>query len=219
MLIPQLAGRAAAATQELRDACLRAVGSLAEVGGPWMAIGTHDDELQLGPTASGSWQPYGADVQVALGPDAANPAALPLPALVAGWLRGCAAPAASIRMQLYRGDTTPEGCVQHGHALADDPSPQALLVLGDGCTTLTEKAPGAYDARAAAVQEQIDRALSTVDRAALGGLDPQLCRELGVSGRVPWQVAAAAVGAGWHGESLHHSAPYGVGYQVAVWRR
>ncbi|MDQ2723409.1 MAG: hypothetical protein M3Y19_08935 [Actinomycetota bacterium] len=219
LLIPQLAGRGATATQELRDACLRAVGPLAELRGAWTAIGTDDDGLQLGPTASGSWQPYGADVQVALGPDAAEPAELPLPALVAGWLRGCAAPTASIRMQLYRGDTTPEGCVALGHALADDPRPQALLVLGDGCTTLTEKAPGAYDGRAAAMQEQIDHALSTVDRSAVAGLDPQLCRELGVSGRVPWQIAAAAVGAGWHGESLHSSAPYGVGYQVAVWRR
>ncbi|MGZ4586712.1 MAG: hypothetical protein ACXVX9_02785, partial [Mycobacteriaceae bacterium] len=99
------------------------------------------------------------------------------------------------------------------------PENHALLVLGDGCTTLTEKAPGALDERAATVQDEIDHGLSTVDRSAIMGLDATLCSELGVSGRVPWQVAVSAVGDGWRARSLYCGAQFGVGYQVATWVR
>jgi len=218
LLVPELAGDAASATQDLRDACLRAVGTIVDHSHSWTAIGVHESALELGPEAAGSWRSFGVDVAVSLGPGSISAAELPLPALVAGWLRGRAAPDASVSMQLYRSDTTPARCAELGCGLADDPLPQALLVLGDGCTTLSAKAPGAFDERAASLQGRIDDALSTVDFHALGALDPELCTALGVSGRVPWQIAAAAVGPGWHGSSLYCGAPYGVGYQVAVWR-
>lgn len=222
LLVPELAGAAAVPTRDLRDACARAVRVLAGTSRSWTAIGAHGTDIRLGPDAGGSWACFGADVGVSLGPHLrVRPAAeLPLAALIAGWLRELVAPEAEVRLRLYAHDTAPARCLQQGQLLAADPQPRTLLVLGDGCTTLTQKAPGAFDGRAAAVQDQIDAALSTVDCAALGALDPALCRALGVSGRVPWQIAAGAVrGIGWRAHSLYRGAPFGVGYHVATWLR
>lgn len=221
LLVPELAGGAAPAMQDLRTACLDAVASLKDVAGPWTAVAAGGTAMRLDPRSAGSWASFGADVRVSLSPDGGAPEdpQLPLPALILGWLRGRAAPAATIAVQLYPGTASPQECRELGLALAAEPSPAVLLAVGDGCTTLTEKAPGAFDPRATALQQQIDDALAAADTAALERLDPQLCDELGVSGRAPWQVAAAAAGPGWRGRSLHRSAPYGVGYHVAVWRR
>lgn len=221
LLVPELAGRAAEQTAELRSACLAAVRGLAEVSDVWLAIGADATDLTLGPNASGSWKAFGADVEVSLGPDAGatRNRELPLAALVAGWLRGQVAPEAMMSMRLYSEGTSAAQCAALGRGLAEDPEVSALLVLGDGCTTLTDKAPGAFDPRAADLQQTIDHGLSTADAAAVFRLDAGLCDALGVGGRVPWQVAAAAAGAGWRARSLYGGAPYGVGYQVAMWVR
>lgn len=220
LLVPELAGAAAAETEDLRIACGHAVQLLAETAGSWTAIGTDRLDAVLSCDAHGSWSSFGADIRVALGPHSASgaDAELPLPALIAGWLRGQQAPNAAIRLRLYGPHTPASRCRALGRALATD-EPTALLVLGDGCTTLTEKAPGAFDARAAALQRRIDTALSGADGAALAALEAGLCAELGVSGRVAWQVAVAAAGEGWRGRSLYEGAPFGVGYQVATWQR
>ncbi|HEY5185852.1 MAG TPA: hypothetical protein VIM19_13305, partial [Actinomycetes bacterium] len=81
------------------------------------------------------------------------------------------------------------------------------------------KAPGALDERAGAFEAAVADALGTADRGALAGLDAGLAAALMVSGRAPWQVAAAA----WTepqppvGRLLAHTQPYGVGYLVATW--
>ncbi|WP_127782426.1 hypothetical protein [Rhodococcus sp. X156] len=231
LLVPELAGGAAAETDDLRTACLRATRVLTDLASPWTSVGVHDTSCRLGPPTTGSWHGYGADVTVALGAGTETsstelPGDLPLPALVAGWLRGQVAAEASVDVRLTAADASPQECAEQGRALAaelaQDPRPQGLLVLGDGCTTLTEKAPGALDERAAALQAELDHALATADCGALAALDAQLCAELGASGRVPWQVAAAAAAAagdGWRTETLYRGAPYGVGYQVATWQR
>ncbi|MEO9223163.1 MAG: hypothetical protein ABI251_15605 [Mycobacteriaceae bacterium] len=219
LLVPELAGAAAAATQQLRDACLQAIGVLAEQTRSWIAIAANAADTHLGPDTAGTWQPFGARVPVAFSPTGLGRtgAELPLPALIAAWLRGRAARDATIQMDLYADDTPPARCRELGREL-DNGVFHGLLVLGDGCTTLSEKAPGAFDERAAGLQNRIDRALATADTRAIGELDAQRCVELGVSGRVPWQIAAA-VGGEWQGRSMYAGAPYGVGYQVAVWQR
>ena len=218
LLVPELAGAAAAATQHLRDGCLQAVRVLAEQPCSWTAIAANVVDTHLGSDTAGSWQSFGVPVPVAFTPQGLGRtgAELPLPALIAGWLRGRAAGDATIQMDLYAYDTSPTRCRELGRELAEGPR-QGLLVLGDGCTTLSAKAPGAFDERAAGLQHRIDQALAEADLGALGRLDPQLCAELGVSGRVPWQIAAAA-GDEWRGHSVYAGAPYGVGYQVAVWQ-
>ncbi len=219
LLVPELAGAAAAAaTQLLRDGCLQAVRVLAEQPCSWTAIAANVADTHLGPDTAGSSRSFGAHVPVAFSPKGLDRTGteLPLPALIAAWLRGHAARDATIQMDLYAYDTSPERCRELGRELADGPR-QGLLVLGDGCTTLSAKAPGAFDERAAGLQSRIDQALANADTRTLGRLDAQLCADLGVSGRVPWQIAAA-VGGDWQGRSVYAGAPYGVGYQVAVWQ-
>ncbi len=222
LLVPQLAGDARSETAPLRAAVSAAV---AELGDRWSALGADTDDGWCGPESAGSFRGFGADVGVRLAPGTggAPDPALPLAALVAGWLRGACAPQTSVRTELVARDASADRCAQLATTLrarwADDPVPSGLLVLGDGCTTLTSAAPGSFDARAPRLQDDLDAALGAADTAALAGLDPALCTELGVGARVAWQVAAAAVGAGWHGRLRHRSAPYGVGYTVAVWRR
>ena len=219
LLVPELAGAAAAATQQLRDACLQAVRVLAEQPCSWTAIAANAADMHLGPDTVGSWRSFGAHVPVAFSPEGLDRTGteLPLPALIAAWLRGRAARDATIQMHLYADGTSPARCRELGRELPDGPC-AGLLVLGDGCTTLSEKAPGAFDVRAAGLQNRIDQALATADTRTLSRLDPQRCADLGVSGRVPWQIAAA-VGGDWQGHSMYAGAPYGVGYQVAVWQR
>ena len=96
----------------------------------------------------------------------------------------------------------------------------ALLVIGDGAATHTEKAPGYLDERAGPFDDAVAAALAAADPAALAALDPVLAAELWVAGRAPWQVLAGATEDGtWTGELLHSSRPFGVGYHVAVWQR
>ncbi len=66
--------------------------------------------------------------------------------------------------------------------LDSDNRPQGLLIVADGASTLTAKAPGSFDERAAGVQSAIDDALTAGDPEALLALDPQLCRSVGARG-------------------------------------
>ncbi|MCZ9338540.1 hypothetical protein NGM37_12215, partial [Streptomyces sp. TRM76130] len=92
------------------------------------------------------------------------------------------------------------------------------LVLGDASACRSVKAPGYLDERAAPFDAAVARALGAADLAAVRALDPELARELKVSGRAPWQVlAGAAEDAALGGALLYEDAPYGVGYVVAAW--
>ena len=80
----------------------------------------------------------------------------------------------------------------------------ALLVVGDGAATHTEKAPGYLDERAGPFDDAVAAALATADPAALAALDPALAADLWAAGRAPWQVLAGATRDGtWEGELLH----------------
>lgn len=218
LLVPELAGGAADETDGLRQAALSVCATL---GPRWTVLGGHSVDAVLGAQTAGTFAAYGVDVAVTLGPgttQAPDPE-LALPALTAGWLRGAAAPSASCVVRLVDADGPPARCAALGRALAAEPEPVGLVVVGDGASTLTEKAPGAFDERAPAVQAGIDQVLGSADVDVLAALDPWLCGELGVSGRAVWQVAAAAAGPGWRGRSVHTSAPYGVGYSVVAWER
>jgi hypothetical protein len=131
-------------------------------------------------------------------------------------------PTPRVRMVTVREDATPAECAALAQRLSDgdDGEPWALLVLGDGSACRGEKAPGYDDPRAVPFDDQVAAVLANVDLDALSALDPELARDLKVGGRAPWQVLAAAVratGERWRGELLHYTAPYGVGYFVAVW--
>ncbi|MGW4774000.1 hypothetical protein ACWEO2_38920 [Nocardia sp. NPDC004278] len=242
ILVPELCGglaHAAGAGPDdapavLRAAALAAVGALAEVTRHWTVIGVGEAAQVVGQDAVGTFRGFGADVRVALSddalararhsPDAADPQ-LPLPALIAGWLRGQIAPDAVASTTLVAADTPADRCARIGadlrSALDGSPEPAGVLVIADGAATLTVKAPGYLDERAADVQRELDRALAEGDTAGLLALDPALCAELALSGRAAYQVLAGLFAAdpkAPYVETLYSDAPFGVGYQVSVWR-
>lgn len=242
ILVPELCGdlaRAAGVDSDdapavLRAAALAAVGALAATARHWTVLGVGADAQVMGPDAVGTFRGFGADVQVALSEDAllrarhtpgsADPRQ-PLPALIAGWLRGQVAPEAVASTTLVAVDTPVDQCARIGTELRttlDSSSERTgVLVIADGAATLTLKAPGYLDERAAAVQSALDRALAAGDTAGLLALDPELCAELMLSGRAAYQVLAGLFAADPQApsvETLYSDAPFGVGYQVSVWR-
>jgi hypothetical protein len=234
LMIPQLTVGGAAESREMRDACLDVARRLAAVADRWLVLGA---DPAVDPCADppgrrtvdgagyGSFLGFGVDVHVSLRPDPGGwaRADLPLPVLIAGWLRGQVAGRVSASAVLVDPMLPTAGCRQVGEELAAGIEPgTAVLVVGDGAATHTEKAPGYLDERAGAFDAEVSRALAVADPAGLLALDATLATELHAIGRAPWQVLAglaAAGGASWEGEVLYSDAPYGVAYHVASWRR
>ena len=227
LLVPELVGAAAAEVEPLRTACEQAVGRLRTPR--WHAVGVDEDgPAVFRPGARGNVRGYGADVPVSLTATTTTAehtehTALPLPLLVAGWLRGRAG-AYAVVGELVHPSTTPSDCLARGKELADelngDPAADwAVLVLADGARTRAVPGAGRVDERAAGFDGAVATALADAD--ALAALDPMVAAALGAQGRAAWQVlAGVAIGSGtnWAGELLYSAAPYGVGYHVALWQ-
>ena len=220
LLVPELATGAAAETAALRAACREAARRLAAASSTWIAVGADPGGRRtVGPDARGSFVGFGVDVVVGLAPDAAEPvdAAMALPLLVAGVAARRAAGHGPRRAGRPR--RRPRR-LPRARRRARPRGPTALLVVGDGAATHTEKAPGYLDERAGPFDDAVAAALAAADPAALAALDPAPAAELWAAGRAPWQVLAGATRDGtWKGELLHSSRPFGVGYHVAVWQR
>ncbi|MFY1669307.1 hypothetical protein ACN27G_05030 [Plantactinospora sp. WMMB334] len=244
MIVPELAGASAGELDDLRLACVGAVGRLlAATPDVVLVLGTADRTRRHGPADRGSLRPYGLDRLLRLGPvcdgapagfDAADgaggghgesahesPAELPLSLLVGAWLLDRAGAAGPRRGQSVGTDAPVEECRRIGAELVEDPAERvALLVMGDGSACRGERSPGYDDPRARPYDDRVAAALRAVDGPALLGLEPALSARLRVAGRGPWQVAAAAVlrsGAPWRGALTYYAAPYGVSYFVASW--
>ena len=145
---------------------------------------------------------------------------LPLSLAVGAWLLG---PAAGAVRALAVPTTLPlPDCLALGATVGAAQERVGVLVVGDGSARRSDKAPGHLDLRAAALDERIGSALASVDTGALCALDADLCGELMVAGRGPWQVLAGAVVGGAQdvrGVVDDESAPQGVGTFVARWNR
>ncbi len=198
--------------------------ALAQCCSHWVAVAAVE------PAAAGPWGSfagYGADVQVALDPKAepADPVELPLPLLIAGWLREQVGDAhITVSVSPVSPGSSPAHCRRIGTELAQrlrrDGEPVGLLVLGDGAATHTLRAPGYLDSRAHQLDATVAAALAAADPSALLDLDAGLASELLVAGREAWQVGAAAaqsLAPAYRGELLYSAAPYGVAYHVALW--
>ncbi|MGA5540895.1 hypothetical protein ACPCIR_03505 [Mycobacterium sp. NPDC051198] len=214
VLVPELVGAAASEVADLREAVIAAAGSLPP---RWLAIGVGPGEAVYGPDCAGTFAGYGADVPVALGHGTtADPVALPLCALVAGWIRGQAAPGADIEVHVFAASEQVGEALARGRALRarldESPDPVGVLVVADGLNTLTPAAPGGHDPDSASVQQQVDDALATGDLSALAEL-PET-----VLGRVAYQVLAGLTEPEpGSARELYRGAPYGVGYFVGEW--
>jgi hypothetical protein len=200
---------------------------LADVAHDWVAVAADPSgPVTLPPDATGSFAGYGVDVRVSLDSTRDGTArpdrTLPLPALVAGWLRA-EADARRVRVRLIEPDLPEEDCRREGADLVADlagPTPVGLLVLGDGSNRHTDRAPAPRDDRAGPFDDEVRAALAAVDPEALLRLDTGLAAELNAAGRAAWQVLAGvalAVGGPWSGEVLYSDQPFGVAYHVAVW--
>lgn len=214
VMVPELAGAAAAEVADLRVA---AVTAAVRLPSRWVAVGVADADAAIGPDAVGTFAGYGVDVAVRLSDAAAGgPRALPLCALIAGWLRGLVANSAVVEVRTWTERTAPQAAVAAGRALRREldagPDAVGVLVVADGANTLTAAAPGGHDPDSVAVQAALDDALAGGDRAALAALPD------GIVGRVAFQVLAGLAEPGPRtAEQLYRGAPYGVGYTVGVW--
>ncbi|MFC3962024.1 hypothetical protein [Nocardia jiangsuensis] len=225
VLVPELCGGAAEpGVPALRAAVLDALGALAAESGSWTVLGT--GRGQYGPDTVGTFRGYGVDLTVALGPDAtAEPdPELELPVLIAAWARGAAAPGANAEVRLLPEETSARAAADFGARLRAEldatPEPRGVLLIADGAATLTTASPGYLDERAPAVQRALDTALATGDRAVLLELDPALCADLVLRGRVGYQALAGLLGrdGAVAAETRFQGAPFGVGYHAGLWR-
>lgn len=218
VLVPELAGAAAAEVADLAAAVLAAAALLPP---RWTVIGTGRTDDILAPSTAGTFAGFGADVRVELSPQARNaaqpPVALPVCALLAGWVRGRVRPEATAQVHVHRVDHAVETALTRGRQLRAEidrrPDPIGVLVVADGANTLTRSAPGGYDPDNAGAQLALDDALANGDVAALAGLPRQIL------GRVAFQVLAGLSEPGPRSaKELYRGAPYGVGYFVGAWQ-
>lgn len=239
LLVPELAGPDAVDTVEVRSAVRDAGELLARHAPRWLAVGVDDvaagrDAATSGrsrvprsiPTTGGFGR-FGVEVPVSLDAaherlDAESGGRMPLSMLIAGWLREQVG-AESVRPVVVAPDTEPQAAAALGRALgaevSADPDAVGVLVVADGATALTPKAPGGPRREAAVrLQQRIDACIAKADVAALNDLDVAACAAEGVAGRAAWQVAAGIVGdRAVSAEQYYADAPFGVGYTVAAW--
>jgi hypothetical protein len=225
LLVPELAGAAAAEVADLAAAVLAAAALLPE---RWVVVGTGRADDVLGPDGPdsgplmGTFAGFGADVTVRLSPRQARdrielPVEFPLCALLAAWVRGQARPKASAQVHVYRSDHPVDTALACGRQLRAEidqvPDPIGVLVVADGANTLTPAAPGGYHPEDAEAQLALDDALASGDVAALARLPEQ------IGGRVAFQVLAGLAEPGPRSvKELYRAAPYGVGYFAGAWQ-
>jgi hypothetical protein len=236
LLVPELAGAAAAELDPLRAACREALAAVVAAAELTILVGDGPVWGVPEPSAPGSFAPYGVDVAVAL---PAAPADLDLPALpaparlpdlplslavAAHLLAGLDPAPARLLAATVPTSLGPGAAAAIGRALTDAArgpavdGPVGLVVMADLSACRTERAPGAFRAEAADVDASVAEALRTGKPARLLDLDPALASDLMVGGRVPLQVLAGAFESepAVHGRVLYEDAPYGVGYLVAL---
>lgn len=217
VLVPELAGAAAAEIADLAAATLAAAALLPE---RWVVVGTGPADDEFGPDAVGTFAGFGVDVRVRLSPQTGHEseqAAFPVSALLGGWVRGQAQPQASAQVRVYRSDHDVDTALARGRRLRAEidrlPEPIGVLVVADGANTLTPAAPGGYGPDNAVAQQALDDALAGGDVTELTCLPRQIL------GRVAFQVLAGLAEPGPRStKELYRGAPYGVGYFAGVWQ-
>ena len=90
VMVPELAGGAAAEVADLRAAVLTAAAALPN---RWVAVGVAAADSVIEPGRVGTFAGYGVDLRVGLSPaDGGGPVKMPLCALITGWVRGLVRP-------------------------------------------------------------------------------------------------------------------------------
>ncbi|MFY1633161.1 hypothetical protein ACN27F_07735 [Solwaraspora sp. WMMB335] len=237
VIVPEIAGRAAAELDALRAAAAAAVRALlAHPASRIVVIGAADagqpDTRTAGLATYASFRRWGAPVDVRLGvpgpaggPVAAQVSALPLSLTVAAWLlagSGVDLGAREVTTVAVPAALPAAACQRWGQRLAAATTPWVALVMGDGSACRGPTSPGYHDDRAEPFDDAVATALAAADHRRLAALPADLATELRVAGRAPWQVlagAAAGTGGTFGGDLSYYAAPYGVAYFVASWDR
>jgi hypothetical protein len=218
VLVPELAGGAAA---EVADLAAAVVAAAAALPPRWIVVGTGPADVVVDPESTGTFAGFGVDVRVRLAPPGAvrdeTPTEMPLCALMAAWLRGQARPDGSVQVRAYASGHDPAAALARGRQLRAeidrDSGAIGVLVVADGLNTLTPAAPGGYDPGSTDGQRLLDDALGCGDVDALTRLPD------GVVGRVAFMVLAGLTEPGPRSaKELYRGAPYGVGYFAGVWQ-
>jgi hypothetical protein len=221
VLVPELAGGAAA---EVADLAAAVVAAAAVLPPRWIVVGTGSEDVVVSPESTGTFAGFGVDVRVWLAPQGGaaqvrdeTPTEMPLCALMAGWIRGQARPDASVQVRAYASSHDPAAALDRGRRLRAeidrDSGAIGVLVVADGVKTLTPSAPGGYDPASADLQRLLDDALAAGDVDALTRLPDR------VVGRVALMVLAGLTEPGPRSaKEMYRGAPYGVGYFAGVWQ-
>jgi hypothetical protein len=199
LLVPAVGVGADAALLSLRDACAKAVLPLL-ASDLIVVLGAGDGDVR-DESAGGSFSPWGVDVAVG-GPDLG----LSLALAVGAWLLDEA------------GWQGPRRYVPVGRDAGVLPDSCALLVIADGSTTRTDKAPGSFHPEAAGFDASVAAALASGEPSELAALDEGAGVRVGAGGVATWHAAARLMAEGtYQAQVLADIAPYGVGYLVASW--
>ena len=231
LLVPELAGGAAAELDPLRRACLEALHAVLDGAGGVVLVGDGPVWGVPGPDAAASFRPYGAAVDVALPdlhpldlpglPEPVRLHGLPLSlAVAAHLLAGIGTPPARLSAVTVPVSLGPRAAGTIGRALAaaGERGPFGLVAMGDLSARRSEQAPGAFHPAAAAFDRSAAAAFRDGAPGRLLDLEPAAAAELQATGRVPLQVLAGTFtdGARPRGRVLYEDAPFGVGYLVGV---
>jgi hypothetical protein len=223
MLVPPLAGGAAAELDGLRAACVSAITTVARPDRLLVLLGSGPHSAVYRHGVRGSLAGYGVAVDVWIGTpeDAGGPdpgSTLPLSLTVGAWLVEQALGTGVVALGVSVGaDFANSGAAKELRRRAGVEE-LALIVMGDGSARRSTTAPGYLDGRAAAFDATVAAALRDGDAATLAGLDTGLGAELLAAGVPAWRAAGAVlVGADYEAQLRYDAAPYGVGYLVAAW--
>jgi hypothetical protein len=212
LLLPALAGRAAADTAGLRRACEAAVEAVLAAR-PDVVIVVGDGVppgVRYGTGDIGDLAGFGVDLRLPFSREL-RPGGKPVPLAhtVGAWLLDQAG-SGVLRLGVGPDDL--------GTALDDCPGPVAVLAVGDGSARRTLKAPGYLDPAAEPFDDAVAAALAAGDPDALAALDPAEGARLLASGVPTWRaVGRVLAGRRATARLRAHEAPFGVGYLVADW--
>ncbi|SHN80813.1 hypothetical protein SAMN05660350_02995 [Geodermatophilus obscurus] len=211
LLVPAVAGRAAADTATLRAACATAVGAvLAARPELVVVVGGEPGCGRFGDGDGGDLRGFGVDLEVPFaGRARSDGRRTPLAHTLGAWLLDGAG---------YAGARLGVGPDDLAGALTGRAAPVAVLVMGDGSARRSLKAPGHLDEAAEPFDEAVAAALAAGDPGALAALDPAEGARLLAAGVPAWRAVGAVLAGREVTGRLHaHEAPFGVGYLVADW--
>lgn len=208
LLVPELSGAGNPDVDAVRAATVEVGRVLATLADRWTILSLVESR-----SSKGTFRGFGADVEVSLQPEDFSDAdpEMPLPLLIAAWLRTQTAPAIHARPAVVGTG------LELFTALDESPDREALLVVADGSTMLTPKAPGAFHPDAPAFEEKLETAIEIGDWATVLELEGWDEFGAGESRRL-FQVMAGVLAAMRPTETRGtHAAPFGVGYLMRTW--